>query len=81
MSLLLQPLKTCETFKYACQNIAIIEYELTRECPYCNLEFDKRDFEKCSDENILAIEEKKNCIEMFKKIRFVKCHLYYCNDN
>ena len=42
-----------------CQNIAIIEYELSIECPYCKLEFDKRDLEKFDDDNILALEEKK----------------------
>lgn len=50
-----------------CQNIAIIEYELSIECPYCKLEFDKRDFEKFDDENILAIEEKKDIVEKLKK--------------
>jgi rubredoxin len=50
-----------------CQNIAIIEYELTIECPNCKLEFDKKDFDKFDNENILAIKEKKDVVEILKK--------------
>ena len=49
-----------------CQNVGIIEHPDSIECQNCNLEFDKSDFDKFEDENILAIEEKKNFIDNIK---------------
>ena len=49
-----------------CQNIAIIEHPDSIECPYCDLEFYKTDFNKLNDENILSIQEKKNFIDNIK---------------
>ena len=46
-----------------CHNISIIEHPDTIECPNCNLEFDKKDLDEFEDENIIAIEEKKDFIK------------------
>ena len=48
-----------------CKNKKIIDYGDTFDCPICNLEFEKKDFELFDDESeILAIQEKLEVIKV-----------------
>ena len=50
-----------------CKNKKIIDYGDTFDCPLCNLEFEKKDFELFDDESdILAIEEKLEIVKILK---------------
>ena len=52
----------CPRFK----NEKIIYYGYTFDCPICNLEFEKKDFELYDEEDILSINEKSAVIDSFK---------------
>jgi len=43
-----------------CKNENIIEYDDTFDCPACNQEFEKKDFDLFDEENILSVQEKLN---------------------
>jgi len=49
-----------------CKSEKIIDYGTTFDCPICNLEFEKEDFELYDEENILSINEKLAVIDSFK---------------
>ena len=49
-----------------CKNEKIIDYGITFDCPICNLEFEKKDFELYDEENILSISEKLAVIDSIK---------------
>ena len=48
-----------------CKSRKLIDYGETFDCPICNLEFEKKDFETFDDESaILSIEEKLEIIKV-----------------
>ena len=48
-----------------CKNEKTIDYGDTFDCPLCNLEFEKKDFEIFDDEDdILSIEEKLGIVKV-----------------
>jgi uncharacterized Zn finger protein (UPF0148 family) len=42
-----------------CKNKKIIDYGDSFDCPICNQEFEKKDFDLYDEEDILSVEEKK----------------------
>ena len=46
-----------------CGNEDIVDYTDSFDCPFCKLEFEKRDCDELEDSQILAIEEKLGIVD------------------
>ena len=52
-----------------CKNDKIIDYGESFDCPICRLEFEKKDFDKYDEENILSVEEKMDLVKAIKQMK------------
>ena len=52
-----------------CKNDKIIDYGESFDCPICRLEFEKKDFDKYDEENILSVEEKMDLVKAIKEMK------------
>ena len=52
-----------------CKNEKIIDYGESFDCPICRLEFEKKDFDKYDEENILSVEEKMDLVKAITEMK------------